>query len=208
MRCLIVSGGNSPKDELFLEEIEKANYLIAADKGAETFIKNNITPDLAVGDFDSINNECKKLIKNWNIIKFNPEKDLTDSEIAVLEAIKKDCNEIIMLGFTGTRIDHTIANLGLLKKALDKNIKAYILDDNNKIFILNKPTVLKGNFGKLISFQAFSEVRNFCIKNAKYELKNYDLNFGDPRTVSNEFLEKDIEVTFTDGEVLVIYPID
>ena len=209
MRCLIVSGGNSPKDELFLEEIEKANYLIAADKGLETFIKNNVKPDLVVGDFDSVQEKFKEELKNFNVLKFKPEKDLTDSEIAFSEALKKSPKELIFLGFTGTRLDHTLANIGLLKRALDKNINAYIIDNNNKMFIVNKPTVLKGEPKQIISFQAYcSEVNNFFIKKAKYPLKDYTLKLGDPRTVSNEFLKEDIEISFSKGEVLVIYARD
>ena len=209
MRCLIVSGGNSPEDKLFLEEVKKSDYLIAADKGVETFIRNNIKPDLVVGDFDSIEESFKCKLKNFNILQFNPEKDFTDSEIAFLEAVKKNPNELILLGFTGTRLDHTLANIGLLKRALDKNINAYIIDNNNKMFIVNKSTILKGKLKQIISFQAYcSEVSNFFIKKARYPLEDYTLKLGDPRTVSNEFLKEDIEISFSKGEVLVIYARD
>ena len=46
------------------------------------------------------------------------------------------------------------------------------------------------------------------IKNAKYDLENYTLYLGDNRTVSNEFLEDDIEVEFTKGKILVIFSKD
>ena len=61
-------------------------------------------------------------------------------------------------------------------------------------------------FYKYISFLAYCDkVENFNIKNAKYDLENYTLYLGDNRTVSNEFLEDDIEVEFTKGKILVIF---
>lgn len=209
MRCLIVSGGNKPKDDLFLEEIKKADYLIAADKGLETFIKNNIKPDLVVGDFDSVEESFKEKLKDFKVLRFNPEKDLTDSEIAFLEALKKNPKELILLGVTGTRLDHTLANIGLLKKALENNIKAYIIDNNNKMFVVDKPSILKGEPKQTISFHAYSsEVNNFSIRKAKYNLENYTLKLWEGRAVSNEFLNEDIEISFSKGEVLVVYARD
>ena len=62
---------------------------------------------------------------------------------------------------------------------------------------------------RYISFLAYCDkVENFNIKNAKYDLENYTLYLGDNRTVSNEFLEEDIEVEFTKGKILVIFSKD
>ena len=59
------------------------------------------------------------------------------------------------------------------------------------------------------TFLAYCDkVENFNIKNAKYDLENYTLYLGDNRTVSNEFLEDDIEVEFTKGKILVIFSKD
>lgn len=209
MISIIVAGGTPPKDQLFLQEVRRADYLIAADKGAEIFIKHNIEPDLVVGDFDSIDDKFKENLKKLNVIKFNPEKDLTDSEIAFNKAIEIGSTEIVLLGFTGTRLDHTLANLGLLKRALEKGIKAFVKDNNNCIFLTDKSMKLEGKFGQIISFQAYCDVvNNFNIKKAKYKLVDYTLLLGDPRTVSNEFLQDNIEITFTDGIVMVIYSAD
>ena len=113
------------------------------------------------------------------------------------------------LGMTGTRYDHTLANFGLLKLALDLNIKMEIIDENNKIFLVNKSTRLYRDEKEIISFQAYTdEVKNFCIKNAKYNLDNYTLKIGDSRTVSNEFVEEYIDISFSEGIVMVMYAND
>lgn len=209
MRCLIVSGGTPPSEEIFKEELQLSELLIAADKGAETFYHNNIKPHYVLGDFDSINTKTLEFLADCNIIPFNPEKDFTDSELAVNKAIELGAKELVLLGFTGTRIDHTIANIGLLKRCLEHNIKAYIRDCYNKIMVVNKKTTLVGKSGQIISFQALDgNVENFSIRGAKYELEGYRLSFGDPLTVSNEFCSNPITIDFDNGNVLVIFSKD
>ncbi|PWW85565.1 thiamine diphosphokinase, partial [Clostridium perfringens] len=88
-------------------------------------------------------------------------------------------------------------------------IEAYIIDNNNKIYLKNKGTTLKKEFGDYISFQAFgSPVNNFSIKGSKYELYNHKLLIGDSLCVSNEFIDEYIDISFEKGEVLVIYSRD
>ncbi|MBK1810617.1 thiamine diphosphokinase [Clostridium sp. YIM B02505] len=209
MKAVIVAGGKAPDKELFLREIEDANYLIAADSGVNVFYKYDVCPNVLLGDFDSAKHEAIDAFKEVEIVKFKPEKDFTDSELAFKHAIENGADEIVLLGCTGTRLDHTIANIGLLKSALDLNIKAMIKDENNCIFLVSKDTVLQGSHGQTISFQAFGEkVGNFYIVDAKYPLQDYSLEFGDGRTVSNEFIDKSIKITFSSGTVMVIYSND
>lgn len=209
MKALIIAGGEKPSKELLESEVRNSDVLIAADKGVEAFLINGFTPDYALGDFDSISEEFKESLKNLNIEKFNPEKDSTDTEIAFLKAINLGAKEIAFLGVTGTRLDHVLANLGLLRSALEKGVEAYIIDNNNKIMLKNKSTILKKEFGDYISFQAFGEaVENFCIKSSKYPLNNHKLLLGDSLCVSNEFIDENMEISFDKGEVLVIYSRD
>ena len=209
MRALIIAGGKKPNKKLLESEVKKSDILIAADKGVEAFILNGIEPDYALGDFDSIDEGFKKYLKNLNIEKFNPEKDSTDTEIAFEKAVDLGATEVVFLGVTGTRLDHVIANLGLLRRALKEGIKAYIIDDNNKIMLKNKSCKLKKDFGDFISFQAFGNpVNNFSIKSSKYPLNNHKLLIGDSLCVSNEFIDEYMDISFEDGEVLVIYSKD
>lgn len=209
MKALVIAGGKKPSLELLKEEIKGCEILIAADKGVEAYLENGFTPDYALGDFDSIGEEFKYVLDKIKVYKFNPEKDNTDTEIAFLKAIELGALEIALLGVTGTRLDHVIANLGLLREGLKRGIKAYIRDDNNKIYLVNKGTTLKREFGDYISFQAFgSPVDNFSINGSKYELYNHKLLIGDSLCVSNGFVFEEIEISFEKGEVLVIYSRD
>ena len=212
MKVLIVGGGNEPSGKLLEDYAKKVDKIIGVDRGCSYLLKNNIYPHYIVGDFDSINrDDIKKLeIDSIKKFKYNCEKDSTDSDIAMEIALNMEFSEIYMIAMTGSRLDHSFANLGLLSKANGAGAIAYIINETNKIYLLEESSkIKKDNSYRYISFLAYCDkVENFNIKNAKYDLENYTLYLGDNRTVSNEFLEEDIELEFTKGKILVIFSKD
>ena len=212
MKALIVSGGERPSIELLKEIAAESELIIGADKGCDSLYDSKIIPKYIVGDFDSANIKKVNYLKEYGAIKleFNPEKDFTDSDSALNLAIDEGANDIILLGVTGSRLDHTFGNLGLLISALNKNVKATIINENNKIFIVRNSVSLNKDIRyKYISFLSYGDVvKGLTIRNAKYNLKNYDLFIGDTMTVSNEFIDENIEVEFKSGKLLVIYSND
>lgn len=207
MKAVIISGGKEPSYELLQKELRDCNFLVCADSGANCIYKYKIKPNILIGDFDSASNEVLEYYKKncSDIIKFPSEKDFTDTELALKEVLKLEASEIVFLGCTGTRIDHLFGNIGLLNRCLNLGIKAFIKDENNEMFIINKESTLRGTRGTLFSIQAFGdEVKELSIVGAKYPLKDYNLKFGDPRTVSNEFLDGDVTISFKTGKVIVI----
>lgn len=207
MRVLVISGGKPPEEHTLRTYLNKETYIISADSGSNILYKYNIVPNMILGDFDSIDSDVLRNFekKGSKIISYPSEKDFTDTEAAINEAFKLKPQEILLLGCTGSRLDHTMANIGLLYKCLEKSIEAYIIDENNIISLHNKEFKITGKAGELFSLQAFGgKVNNLCIVKAKYELYNYDLEFGDPRTVSNELLDHTVSVTFNKGIVLLI----
>ncbi len=211
MKGIIISGGSPPTKELLEKEISTSSIIIGADSGANILYEYGLKPDILLGDFDSIDKKVLEYYKNLdcNIDIYPSEKDFTDTELAFNKATELSCDEICFLGCTGSRMDHFLGNLGLLKRCLKKGINAYIKDDNNYIFLTDKSLVLKGNRGQTFSLQAYSDVvKNLSIHNAKYKLENYDLTLGDPMTVSNEFLDTDVEVVFDEGFLMILFTCD
>lgn len=211
MNILIVSGGKPPSTELLKKEVEKCDYIICADSGANCLYENNIYPNMILGDFDSIKWEVLTAFRNaqCKIITFPKEKDFTDSEMAIEEGINLGGDKLILLGFTGSRMDHMLGNLGLLNKCLEKGVKAVIKDEHNKIFIFDKPFRIEGEKESIFSLQAYcDEVENLTIQGGKYPLNNYNLKLGDSRTISNEFLDEEVNISFSKGKLLVILPKD
>ncbi|GAA0176945.1 thiamine diphosphokinase [Clostridium sediminicola] len=211
MRVTIVSGGFKPSRFLLKDQIKKSDVVICADSGANCFFEYKLTPNYLLGDFDSIEKNILDFFKNEKCIveKFPPEKDFTDTELALSKAIELGAKEIVFLGCTGSRMDHFFGNLALLYKCMKNSIKASIKDDNNKIFLTCKNVSLSGNYGEYFSVMPFSEmVGNLSILGAKYELVDYDLKKGDALTVSNEFIDNTVTISFSSGILIVFYSQD
>ena len=144
---LIISGGtiNTSFALQTLKEVQP-DYIIGVDKGLEFLYQNQIVPSHIVGDFDSANPEIVSYYKEHTTVpirKFNPVKDASDTEIAVRLALELKVKELWILGGTGTRIDHVLANIQVLKIPYDAGVKAYIVDVCNKISLIGKETCLK-----------------------------------------------------------------
>ena len=165
-------------------------------------------PDYILGDFDSID---KKVLEKYKTqkIKINelkPEKDFTDTEEAINLAIKLKSSELVIIGAIGTRIDHVLANINVLKIALDNNIKAKIINEHNEIELINNELIIeKNNLYKYISIMPLTtQVEGITITGMKYPLENYTLTIGNSLGVSNEQIEKTAKIKVKDGILIVI----
>lgn len=207
MKTLIISGGSITKGLLAKTLInENFDNIIAADKGLEILDICKITPNYIIGDFDSVNTKLINKYSNSKIIKLNPEKDFTDTHMAIKLAIEIKSTEILVLGAIGTRIDHTIANIHILKECLEKDIKCQIVNENNKIFLIKEDTIIgsdnKYNYISLIPLT--TEVTGVTLTGFKYLLKNATLSIGESIGVSNEQLNKDAKIKLEKGILICI----
>ncbi len=209
MDTLIVTGGEISRN--FVKKhlkYSKYDIIIAVDKGLEILDILNIKPNYIVGDFDSIDrNVLKKYEKtNINIIKLNPEKDLTDTHSAINLAIEIKSENITILGAIGTRLDHTIANIHTLKIATDKNVNIKIVNETNEITLIEHNVKLyKDKKYKYISLIPLTTVvENVTLKGLKYPLENRTLYIGDSLGISNEQLQEQAEIQLGKGILILI----
>jgi len=208
-RVLIITGGNI--DEAFLRKLLSINQyseIIAADHGLIAGDKLNLPLDFIVGDFDSVPKEIldKYQKNNVAIITFPIEKDKTDTELAIELAIEHQAESIDIVGATGSRLDHTLANMNLLTIPLDKGIEAYIIDANNRFYLKKEIFAIQKNnqYGDYISFLPFhGDVKGLSLIGFKYPLDNVLLSAGESLCISNELIDDTGEVRFTEGTLMV-----
>lgn len=211
---IIVSGGNIHKDFAldFLKKNKTENTcLIVADRGVEFFMGTDLEPDVAVGDFDSLSAEGAKYmetLKYTEIRRLKPEKDDSDTQSAANYAIEQGTERIMILGATGNRIDHLMANFGLLMLGKIKQVQIVLVDAYNYMSLIESGMILKKEeqFGKYVSFFPIEgEVTGLTLKGFKYPLNSYTLKVEDSGlTVSNEISDPEAEVTFETGKLLMI----
>ena len=209
-KAIIVSGGSI--DQSFglqlLNEV-KPEYIIGVDSGLKFLYNNKVMPTHIVGDFDSVDPTIINYYKSETdvpIREFNPVKDASDTEIGLRYALELGAKELWLLGATGTRLDHVMANIQILKIAHDAGVKAYIVDKHNKISLHEKEIFLKkqNSFGNNFSIFPFGGiVEDVTITGAKYPLEHYRLCPYDSRCVSNEIVEE-VKIEFPEGMIILM----
>lgn len=210
MHILIITGGGCdvPFTHSYIKK-QNIDKVIAADKGVQYAVQLGITPDIILGDFDSLETEWKQKMEEWNvkIISFPPEKDYTDTHLAILCAIEEGADEITLIGATGTRLDHTWANVGLLQMAMEQGVQARIVDKHNRISMINKTTMIlkKEMFGDYISLIPYTEkVTGITLTGFYYPLADAELTLGISLGISNELVDEKGIIELEKGNLVVI----
>lgn len=215
-RVVIISGGRI--EDAFLEDyIHSIEYdiLIVADKGLEIVKRHELSVDYVVGDFDSVDKRLlEEFISNTSsrdshpvLKEFPPEKDDTDTQLAIETAIELGASDIVLLGATGTRLDHVLANVGLLRIPLERNIAATIVDANNKLYLIQKAhsIIRERQYGTYISLLPFTdEVNGVTLTGFKYPLQKACLTKGNSLGISNELVDGTGSITLEEGVLLVV----
>lgn len=207
MKTLIVGSGSELNEELMNKHCSWADFVIAADGGLMHLKKAGHTPNALLGDFDSIPDAILhdiKVRKDVEIIKFPTNKDYTDMELAIDFAIERGASHIAILGASGTRLDHTTANIHLLYKLVKNNIKGYIEDNHNKVYLIDDSiTIDKQENNKVSLLPMFPFAKGVTTKGLSYELNNDNLVFGTGLGISNEFSDDKAYISIKEGLLLV-----
>ena len=201
MKILISIGGNCSSNIKQKFEYEK---VIGVDSGVEHLNKFAITPDLIIGDLDSIDKNLltESAKKNIEIIKYPKNKDQTDFEIALDYAQKLEFESIDIIGGENGEIDHLLSIFMTISinKCSNKTTWFY-----GKQKILFNPKSISINLNQIFSLIPLSNIKNLNISGAKWNLQNKNIDFGSTRTLRNESVERLIKISCDEGKYCIIY---
>ena len=213
MRTVIISGGRIERDfALSFLENETFEQFIAVDNGLRFCYDNQIKPTWSVGDFDTAAPELVEYYQTQTDIpirRFNPVKDSTDSQIAIELALELGSSEITLLGGTGTRMDHVLGNIQSLMLAKKKGVSCVILDEYNRIQLIDGETRLKKSeqYGKYVSLLPLTtEVTGVDLTGFKFNLTGHTFTSTGSAGlgVSNEIIEDIAEIRVKSGIFVLI----
>tara|TARA_B100000902_G_scaffold321415_1_gene314335 strand:+ start:7835 stop:8443 length:609 start_codon:yes stop_codon:yes gene_type:complete len=193
MDALIV--GNRPLSKSIIE-LSKNKLIVAADGGADRLLEYEILPDKVIGDLDSISDKTATKLEDWLILNKDIQK--TDLEKAVEYAIERGSKKIQIVGWSGGRVDHTIAALGL---AFDSRIE--LIDDNFTVKAISGLELISGKKGTLFSLIAIPEAR-VSIEGARWKLEHEKLKMGG-RGIHNEIGDSEkVSIQCHSGNLLLV----
>jgi len=182
-----------------------AGMYIAADSGLETAKKLGIEPAVIIGDFDSVD---PALAAGYERLHHPAEKDDTDSMLCVKYALEHDFLDIVIIGGTGGRIDHTLANLSMLKYIANRSGTGVITDGFNKISYLSSD-ISNGNMRVHKNYKYISiipigrELTGVTLTGFLYNLNDASVQSDEIYSISNEISGEFGDITITNGEALV-----
>lgn len=219
MKYAIFLNGQYPKLNNYHLQLIKNRVIYCCDGGANIALKYNITPDVIIGDFDSIKNDTLIHFKNVKKYQYDKDKDYTDFEIALLHIygfknfdvknrfndIKIDLNgndDILVFGATGYRTDMTMANLKFLEK--NKNMK-FVSHENEMIYYINDNLIISNMKDHIFSLIPITNIKNLSLNGFKYNLKNKNIE-RQTALVSNIIESNEAEIKLN-GEALIFIKI-
>lgn len=188
--------------------ISPDDFIVCADGGYRHLKIMDITPDVWIGDNDSccMNKEEQAVLENvCEIIRLNPIKDATDGEAACDYICKGGFDDVLILGFYGTRFDHVLCNVFLLKKFADCGIKAAAANETNIIYFACGHNEFEcGNYKYVSVIPLSSSIENVSNSGLYYSLDNEALLRYSSRGVSNEPVADKFSIDIGSGDALII----
>lgn len=206
MKAAIISNGDITNIAYFKSIFSKYEMIISADGASNKLRQIDIVPNYILGDLDSIDEETLEYYKARSVefIKFNPEKDFSDTHICIDFLISKGYSQIDLYGALGGRWDHSISNFGLMYYAYQKNVILSLIDryDCAKICGIGE-YISKKKEKQCFSIFAVFEDAVVSLAGVKYPLNEYPLSRGESIGLSNEYVN-DCKVSIKKGSAIII----
>ena len=197
-KIAIVGNGDDWKKEKIIHFCQYVDYIIAADNGLEILDYFNITPQLIIGDLDSVSPSLLQKYSHIPTEKHPSKKDLADSELSIQKAIGMNPEEIILLSMTGNYFDHSYAAVINLFRNYKENINIKIITSNATIFLITKHISLCDLKGRRFSIFPLIPVTQFSMTGAEYSFSKSNLELID-YSISNVIVNKRLEINFKKG---------
>lgn len=217
-KVLLITGGKVNMD--FAEEYtasKEYDTVVCADSGLNTAYRLGMPVHYFMGDFDSVSPEILEAYRDGKVagsehcewVRYPKEKDYVDTQLVLEWILEKGAEEITLLGATGGRLDHFLANVNILMLALRQKVPAYIVDSRNRIRLIDSTLTIEREelYGKYLSLLPLtSTVTGVTLHGLKYLIEDYTLEVGIARAISNEMDEtsEKAEIQLCSGVLIVV----
>ncbi len=207
MKALIVANGVIAEGQVLVSRLREwaPDRVICADAGAALAVALGFTPDVIIGDMDSLADEAG--YPGALFIRHPAAKNESDLELAVAWAIEQDASECVLVGALGGRLDMVLANFMLLAHPSFIGARVSIWEGSQSAWLLHPPGgLIDGHTGDTLSLLPLGAAASgITTSGLRYPLRDESLIPGPARGVSNVFLEDTVEVSFKVGCLLVVH---
>lgn len=204
MKTCIIFGNAEISDYSLISPISAEDFVISADGGWRHLKRLGIKPQLFIGDMDSVEEAVPEDIEKEC---YRPEKDDTDTFLAVKKGLSLGCERFVLYGCLGGSLGHTLANMQILVYLAKRGVSAVLRGEDTEVYAVCDSTLSfdASRTGKL-SILSFSEKAvGVTLKGLKYSLTDATIGNDYAIGVSNEFLGKSSSITVKKGDLIVIF---
>ena len=195
----VVANGTYPSHHVPIKILNNSKTIVSCDGATNSLEKNNIKPDIIIGDMDSIENDL--LLKYRSICILDSNQDQNDLRKALIWLNKKNIASVNIIGATGKRDDHAIANiLSLLE--MDWNNELFLYTNYGVFTLINGNHCLESYIKQQVSIFFLDNTIKFSTKGLKYKLKNQTLSTRYMGAL-NESTGSSISLEISNGKALV-----
>ena len=208
-RVVIFLNGEVASKDRVRFELQGDDCIICADGGFNIIEDMGITPDLVLGDFDSVLSSNLNIIEKRKIkvLRYPADKDKTDFELALEAAIERKATKVLVIAPFGGRIDHVLGNVFLTAFGFSKNLSISLFDGKTRACILHggQKIQLKQIHGELLSLIPLSKiVTGVELGGVNWPLENRQLKIGSTLTISNKITSATAGVSIDDGVLFIV----
>jgi len=201
---LFVGGQYISTMEFYFRKLNETSFVSAADSGAEMLKSLGRHPDLLVGDMDSVSQETLQWCRGRGslVLIYPPEKDDTDTQIALQALEERGFSNVEIFGAAGLRLDHFMGTLASIY-GLRHTLKATIIEENVEIGMVSREMTLFVNRGEIWSLFPYGGQQTIVsLEGFKFPLTDASLDYGKPLGVSNETVDEEIQISCKGGTAL------
>lgn len=207
---LLFANGSYEEPAYFKKIASRFDCLVGVDGGTQFLLENGLTPHLVVGDMDSLKSDFLKRLEGRALIHRDPDQDTFDLEktlLLILNHSQDSEKKIVVAGATGGRLDHALANLMLLSRFTDKDIR--FVDGSQELFFISPDTFAKKNswkasVGTQVSLLPFGKVSGVKSSGLRYECQGLAMDHAGLIGSSNEMAANEASVSIQMGTLAVI----
>jgi len=209
MRIILFANGDMPYPDQDARLLRPDDFILCADGGTRHALALGRTPDLIIGDLDSVDAETVDRLQAAGVAirRYPRDKDYTDLELALQAARELQPQAILLLGALGGRLDQMLANILLLANPDYADLPLTLISGPESAQIVRKETVIHGQPGDIVSVIPLTpDVAGLSYDaGLRWRLQDAVLPFGSSRGVSNELIANEARITLDSGVILVIH---
>ena len=206
MKAVILAGSHISVTPQLLAQTRVSDLVVAADGGLRHALALGLTPDLIVGDFDSVVPNDLARFATVPRLRRPADKDELDLELALTQAATRGARDLVLVGTLGERFDQSLAAVLIGARYAHRGFSVSLHNGRQDVFLLAATGTRSFDLepGRLFSLLSLVEVSKLSVRGAKFGLERAELPFGVGLGVSNRVAEPPLTISLAKGLVALV----